>query len=255
MLIRGYQSIVEVTTGESASAEGPDALVELTVRVESHGFTATRMVRVEPREVRAFVSQLKEVERVRPARATLKAMPEEELELRIGFAEPDGQALIAGRLAVAGAGYGPALEFAFEFDPATLPAIVAEAERWIAPPRHEAATVFERQFLAWLHIRFGVLPTPRHGTNAQWWTFEHDGVAVSFVVVGQAKNGACPPSAGIDWLLRIEEPEPCAFIEWVRGHFTPESSVRRRMSTGQIRVQFKSTALVQPFLDQTEGTW
>ena len=120
--------------------------------------------------------------------------------------------------------------------------------------RDEPAIAFERQFLAWLHIRFGILPTPHWGTNAQWWAFDYGNASVSFAIVGQTKNGSCPPSPGIDWLLRVEEPEPCTFIESVRRHFAPRSGVRRRFSNGRVRVQFKSVALTRPFVDQTDGT-
>ena len=81
----------------------------------------------------------------------------------------------------------------------------------------------------------------------------YDNAPVSFVIVGQTKNGA-PPAPDVAWLLRVEEPEPCAFIERVQRHFEPGLAVRRRMSDGRVRVQFKSTALRQPFVDQTEGT-
>jgi hypothetical protein len=263
MLICGYQSIVNVTTEEIIPAEdGPTALVVFTVRVETYGFTATQQVRVEQRDARTFVSHLRAIERVRQTSATLSAPQKDEFELRIGFIPESPRMMVSGRVSNWDAGLNaPILDFGFEFDPATLPTIVAEAERWIAPlspsgrpERDDAAIAFERQFLAWLHIRLGILPKPRMGTNAQWWTFEYNNVPVSFVIVGRTKNGAAPPSPDVAWLLRVEEPEPCAFIERVYRHFGPESAVRRRFSDGRVRVQFRSTALRQPFVDQAEGT-
>jgi len=90
--------------------------------------------------------------------------------------------------------------------------------------------------------------------NAHWWTFDYGGATIRFVVVGQTKNGSSPPSPGIDWLLRVEEPEPCTFVEQVQRHFAPGSGVRRRFSAGRVRIQFASIALTQPFVDQTDGT-
>ena len=248
MLICGYQSVVDVTTEEVIPAEdSPSALVVFTVRVESYGFTATRQIRIAQHDARTFVSHLRAIERVRQASATLSAPQKEEFELRIGFIPDSARVMVSGRLAATEAGLSaPALDFGFEFDPATLPTILAEAERWIAPPRpryylcqfsdlmdgmeeerasqqftllasilgklgyqlasgpgdridqlwalkadngdeteadraavkaarperDDAAVAMERQFLAWLHIRFGILPKPRMGTNAQWWTFD-----------------------------------------------------------------------------------
>jgi hypothetical protein len=261
MLICGRQSIVDVTTAEIIPAEdGPSLPVEFKVHVESFGFTASRLIRIEQRDARTFVSHLRAIERVGQAAVTLASTPPDDFQLRIGFIDGPGRAAVSGRLTAATeAGLqAPALEFTFEFDPGTLPTIVAEAERWITPARSgerdERAVAFERQFLAWLHIRFGVLPQPRTGTNAEWWTFEYDGTLVSFVIVGQMKNGSRPPSPGLDWLLRVEEPEPCPFIGRVERHFEPGSAVRRRFPGGRIRAQFKSSALRQPFVDQVDGT-
>jgi hypothetical protein len=109
------------------------------------------------------------------------------------------------------------------------------------------ADAFEQQFLGWLGSVVGVSARPHRGTNAQSWKFIHHGSEVEFVIVGQMKNTCEPPTADIDWLLRIEEREPTEFIDLVAGHFAPADRVRRRKSGGRIRVQFKSTELVCPF--------
>lgn len=274
MLICGRQSIVEVVTSDRIPAEdGPSEAVDFTIRVETYGFVATRRVFIEQREARTFVSHLRAIAQVGQAAATLTATPPSDFQLRIGFIGDTGRALASGRLSATDAGeHAPALEFGFEFDPATLPTIIAECERWIAPPRPafylckfnelvdgmddgrageqftllasildklgyelasgpatridelwalkkewpdaseaengaptpcdvraERAGVFERQFLAWMHIRLGVLPKP------------------------------APESPG-HWTLDYDRPD------------------------GQIRVQLKSAALFQPFTDQTDQT-
>lgn len=135
-------------------------------------------------------------------------------------------------------------------------------ELWAAPIEDHAvprgadlpADAFERRFLAWLHISFGVLPSPQQGTNASAWTFRYGHSHVEFVIVGQKKNTATAPAAATDWLLRIEEDQPTEFINFVEHHFTPGSVVRRRMGEGRIRAQFKSGHLMQEFIDQTDGT-
>lgn len=120
--------------------------------------------------------------------------------------------------------------------------------------RDAAATDFERQFLAWLHVAFGIIPTPRQGTNAAWWTLEYNNSTVGFVIARQAKNAVQPQASAIDWLLRVEEIEGTGFIERVARHFGTGSGIRRRMSTGKIRIQFKSNDLVQRFDDQSDCT-
>jgi hypothetical protein len=127
--------------------------------------------------------------------------------------------------------------------PAPAPAVVEQAV--------DAAADFERRFLAWLHITFGVLPEGRQGTNAEWWEVE---IAGSHVAIGLVHASSRSPTPEWDWLLRVEEAEPLTFLPAVEAHFEAGSGLRRRMSGGRIRVQFKSTALVRPFTDQADET-
>ncbi len=120
--------------------------------------------------------------------------------------------------------------------------------------RDPAASAFERQFLAWLHIHLGVEPTENAGTNAFWWSFPFKESTVSFVVVGRQMNGAVGPPAGSEWLLRVEEDEDAGFIALVAPHFVPGAGIRRRMGQRRVRVQFKSRDLIRAFEDQREGT-
>jgi hypothetical protein len=118
--------------------------------------------------------------------------------------------------------------------------------------RDESATDFERQFLAWLHVTFDIFPAPRQGTNAAWWTLEYNNSTVGFVIVRRA--AAQPQASAIDWLLRVEETEGAGFIERVARYFRTGSGIRRRMPTGEIRIQFKSNDLVHRFDDQSDCT-
>lgn len=116
-----------------------------------------------------------------------------------------------------------------------------------------AADDFEARFLLWLRM-FGITPIRQQGTNAAAWRFRYGDSDVSFVVVGQQKNTALPPSSHIAWLLRIEEAEPAPFITLVERYFAAGSGLRRRMPGGNTRIQFKSTALLQAFITQTNAT-
>src|SRR4030095_1649246 len=102
MLICGYQSLVDVTTGDLLLAEDdPGALVEFKVHVESYGFIATRLIRIAESDALMFVSHLRAVERVRQAAVTLASTPPDDFQLRIGFIDGTGRAAVSGRLAAA----------------------------------------------------------------------------------------------------------------------------------------------------------
>lgn len=115
-------------------------------------------------------------------------------------------------------------------------------------PARRTATDVERQFLAWLHIAFGILPVAHHGTGSAWWDFDYGPSRVEFAVI--RRSGGRPT----DWLLRIEDGTPTEFLDRVEEHFTAGSAVRRRVSAGRIRMQFKASALERPFIDQANHT-
>jgi hypothetical protein len=117
-------------------------------------------------------------------------------------------------------------------------------------PIADPAAEFERRFLAWVHITFGVIPEGRQGTNAEWWEVQIGGspVAIGFV------RAANRDPREWDWMLRIEEAEPLVVLPQVEAHFAEGAGLKRKLPSGRIRMQFKSSALTHPFADQTEGT-
>src|SRR4030095_10746269 len=92
MLICGYQSLVDVTTGDLLLAEDdPGALVEFKVHVESYGFIATRLIRIAESDALMFVSHLRPVERGRQGAVSLAPTPAAAFQLRIGFIDGTGR--------------------------------------------------------------------------------------------------------------------------------------------------------------------
>lgn len=87
-------------------------------------------------------------------------------------------------------------------------------------------------------------PVSRSGTNARYWSFAYGGQEVHLAVIGQQHNTSTPPALGIDWILRIEEPAPLAFVAVIEQHFVANSCFKRKMLSGTVRVQFKSTDLL-----------
>ncbi len=62
--------------------------------------------------------------------------------------------------------------------------------------------------------------------------------------MGPIQNTAAPPTGGVEWLLRIEEPNPPAFAKVVAGFFRQDSGIERLMPDGSARTQFKSVDLL-----------
>jgi hypothetical protein len=107
-----------------------------------------------------------------------------------------------------------------------------------------SAEAFENGLLHWLRTDMGLKPVARSGTNTRYWAFAHGGQEVHLAVIGQQHNTSTPPEPGIDWILRIEEPEPLAFVTVMERHFVANSCFKRKMPGGTLRVQFKSTDLL-----------
>jgi len=84
-----------------------------------------------------------------------------------------------------------------------------------------------------------------HERRPAYWTFEFEGGPIRFSI---------QPSSAHNWLLRVEEGEAQAFTPIVATHFAMGAGVTRRMSTGTLRTQFKSSDLTIDFEDQTEQT-
>jgi len=112
------------------------------------------------------------------------------------------------------------------------------------PLRHPlTADEIERAILD-LAARLRCAPPVRgQGTNASYWRFSFDGRMTDFHVVAQDRNTAMPPTGRVEWLLRIQEPDPPLFARTVEERFfSPGSGLARAMSGG-VRTQFKSTDL------------
>jgi len=92
------------------------------------------------------------------------------------------------------------------------------------------------------HELWAVPPEPPESRD---WTFDLEGAPIRF---------SLQPSSAHNWLLRVEEGEAQAFTAIVAHHFARGAGVTRRMSTGTLRPQFKSSNLTIDFGDQTGQT-
>ena len=106
-----------------------------------------------------------------------------------------------------------------------------------------SAKGFENGLLNWLRTDMALKPVSRSGTNARYWAFAYGGHEVHLSVIGQ-QNNTSAPAPNLDWILRIEEPEPMAFVAVMAQHFVANSCFKRKMPSGTVRVQFKSTDLL-----------
>lgn len=107
-----------------------------------------------------------------------------------------------------------------------------------------AATAFETRLLNWLQTDLGVQAASHAGTNTGYWTFVFAGHEVELAVIGQKHNTSAAVGQALDWMIRIEEPEPQAFVAVLEKHFVAGSLFKRKMPGGKTRVQFKSAQLL-----------
>jgi hypothetical protein len=104
-----------------------------------------------------------------------------------------------------------------------------------------SAERFENSLLNWLRTDIGLKPVSCLGTNTRYWAFTYGMHEVHLAVIGQQHNTSAP-TPNLDWILRIEEPEPLAFVAVMEQHFVASERLKRKMQgSGKTRVQFKST--------------
>lgn len=119
------------------------------------------------------------------------------------------------------------------------------------PPPPTSAQEFERRFLAWVHLAIRVLPMRRTEPD-EGWTLQLPHSKVNFSVLDA--NARAARQNGDQWVLRVREHEPAAFIQRVESHFAPGSAERRQMADGAVLAQFRSSQLRHVFEDQTDRT-
>ncbi|MGF1580259.1 MAG: hypothetical protein ACFCD0_12930 [Gemmataceae bacterium] len=126
-----------------------------------------------------------------------------------------------------------------------------------AKPNYDlyAGCPFERRLLNWLQNTVGVRPYPDSGMNTNFWKFRFQGNKVELAVIRNKQNTALELSPDVEWLIRVEEPEPLKFIHVLEKRFVPKTRVQKNVHyNGTIRMQFKSTELLLDSDLSDEGT-
>ena len=108
--------------------------VSVHVTAASHGFTGeNRMVGLAAPDLAGFVEQLAQLEIHRQGEATLASTDPRELRLRLRSIDSLGHMAVDGEVmrhvVVAGCFSPHSVAFEFEFDPTTLPAVLAGFQR------------------------------------------------------------------------------------------------------------------------------
>jgi hypothetical protein len=113
----------------------PDVLasagdVELSIEVASYRFSGQGFAWVAAPALAAFLGQLRELERRRQGEATLEGLSPDEFHLRIWSVNRRGHLAIGGLVTkqvyqAEGSPFRHAIEFGFEFEPTSLPKILA----------------------------------------------------------------------------------------------------------------------------------
>jgi len=135
MVIQGEQSRIAIEVQEVGATTFDQGDVKFRVVIESHGFGGTGLAWVSATALRAFSVQLGRLESSRQGVATLESMSPGVLLIKVFSINSRGHMAVAGRLghhihAGEAGPYTHSVEFGFEFDPTSLPAIVEAIKLW-----------------------------------------------------------------------------------------------------------------------------
>jgi hypothetical protein len=130
VLIREGPNFIEIVPTDRV----PDGLptagdIQVSVTVQSQGFTGSGSAWIEAPKLSAFVSQLRELETSRRGTAEVESMSSGQFRLRLYSTDFLGHMALVGRLYRA----EHALEFRFEFDPRLLPEVAQRFEAMAGP--------------------------------------------------------------------------------------------------------------------------
>ena len=98
--------------------------IQISVTVQSQGFAGHGSAWIEAPKLRAFVSQLRQLETSRRGTAEVESMSPGQFRLRLFSTDSLGHMALVGRLSRG----EHALEFQFEFDPGLLPEVAQRFE-------------------------------------------------------------------------------------------------------------------------------
>jgi hypothetical protein len=92
VVIKGVDATLEIVPDNLVPAEdGPTDGVAAYVRVADHGFSGVVSVHLEHGDVKTFIRELRELERLRQGTAQLRAMSFDEFNMRIFSTTPAGR--------------------------------------------------------------------------------------------------------------------------------------------------------------------
>jgi hypothetical protein len=125
VLIRKGPNFIELVPTDRVPDDLPTAGdIQVSVTVQSQGFTGSGSAWIEAPKLHTFVSQLRELETSRHGTAEVESMSSGQFRLRLFSTDSLGHMALAGRLSRS----EHALEFRFEFDPGLLPEVAQRFE-------------------------------------------------------------------------------------------------------------------------------
>jgi hypothetical protein len=130
MRIASSEDLLEIEVVDRVSANLPTPNdVELSIEVASDKYRGHAFAWVASAEMNQFIAQLRELERTRTGSAQLTGMSPTKFRLRIYILDRQGHVALEGWISHSTRGqFMQSLEFAFEFDPTSLPKILANYE-------------------------------------------------------------------------------------------------------------------------------
>ena len=107
--------------------------------------------------------------------------------------------------------------------------------------KNTAAERFERKLIRFLEHAFEVPILAYQGTGTHYWVFKPTGFPgpIEFIVIGHEFNTACRLKEEQRWILRVREPKPGWFANWLSQLFPAGVALERNLGA-YLQTQFPS---------------
>lgn len=109
--------------------------------------------------------------------------------------------------------------------------------------KNTPAEQFEKKLIRYLERKLEIEPLSMAGSNTSYWRLRlPSGIPVELSVIGPGYNSSAKIGTNERWLLRVREPKPGFFANWLAKHFPAGAGISRDLGA-EIQTQFASSQL------------
>lgn len=109
--------------------------------------------------------------------------------------------------------------------------------------KNTPAEQFEKKLIRYLERKLEIEPLSMAGSNTSYWRLRlPSGISVELSVIGPGYNSGARIGENERWLLRVREPKPGFFANWLAKHFPAGAGISRDLGA-EIQTQFASSQL------------